>query len=148
MVLGKFALSFALNLRKQNVTDFSFIFLMQNSVTFKLLLPDTVSFSTSYQRWLIRQWLLISVPCLCLVPSLIISPTKQPYSNIGNSRLYCYGNSVFTSNFCQKLKNKRWCDHFRDTMEFQINICVRISFKKIECLFFVEIQIQKKKKNE
>ena len=36
--------------------------------TFKLLLPSTVSFSRLYQRWLIRQWLFISAPCLCLVP--------------------------------------------------------------------------------
>ena len=42
---------------------------------FKLLLPGTVNFSTSYQRWLFRQWLLIGALCLCLVPSLIFRPT-------------------------------------------------------------------------
>ena len=67
--LEKFAFSFAFNLRKQNVTDFSFC------CTFKLLLPGNVTFSTSYQRWLIRQWLLVSAPYLWLVPSFIFSPT-------------------------------------------------------------------------
>ena len=87
MVL-EFAFSFAFNLRKQNVTELC--------RAFKLLLPGAVSFSTSYQRWHIRQWLLISAPCLCLVPSLITSPIKQPYSKVGNSRMYRYGNAVFT----------------------------------------------------
>ena len=32
MILEKFAFSFAFNLKKQNVTDFSFIFLTQNCV--------------------------------------------------------------------------------------------------------------------
>ena len=31
--------------------------------------------------------------------SLIFGPTKQPYSKVGNSRMYWYGNAVFTSNF-------------------------------------------------
>ena len=77
MILEKFAFSFAFNIRKRNVVDFSFISLTQNlGCVFKLLLPGTVSFSTSYQRWIIRQWLLISAPCFCLVPSLIFSTTK------------------------------------------------------------------------
>ena len=65
---------------------------------FKLLLPGTASSSTSYQQWHIRQWLLISAPCLCLVPFLIFSPIKQLYSKVGNSRMYRYGNAVFTLN--------------------------------------------------
>ena len=73
---------------------------------FKLLFPGTVNFSTSYRRWLIRQWFLISTLCLCVVQSLIFSPTKQPYWNVGNSRMYRYGNAVFTSNFYEKLNNK------------------------------------------
>ena len=68
--------------------------------TFKLLLQGTVSFSTKRQRWLIRQWFLISAPCLCLALPLIFSPTKLPYSKVCNSRMSQYGNSVFTSNFC------------------------------------------------
>ena len=78
MILEKFVFSFAFNLRKQNVTDFSFISLTQTlRFAFKLLLAGTVRFSISYQLWLIRQWLLINASCLCLVPSLIFSPTKS-----------------------------------------------------------------------
>ena len=36
-----------------------------------------------------------SVPLL----TLIFSPTKQPYSKVGNPKMYRYGNAVFTSNF-------------------------------------------------
>ena len=51
MILEKFAFSFAFNLKKQNKTDFPFISLTQNFVlSFKLLLPSSVSFSTLYQR--------------------------------------------------------------------------------------------------
>ena len=73
--------------------SFSFICLTQNfKLCLKLLLPGTVSFSTSYQRWLIRQWLLISNPWFCLVSSLISTPIKQPYSKVGNCRMYrCIG---------------------------------------------------------
>ena len=98
------------NLVKQNVTHFPFIFLTQNfccapeKLKFKLLLPDSVSVSTSHQQWLIRRGLLISAhpPCLFLFPSLICSPTKQPYSKVDKFRMYWYGNAVFTSNFYQK----------------------------------------------
>ena len=37
----------------------------------------------------------LSLPCL----SLIFSPTKQPDSKVGNSRMCWYENAVFTSNF-------------------------------------------------
>ena len=50
----------------------------------------TINFSTLYQRWLIRQWLLISALCLFLVPSLIFRPTKQPYWKVVDSRMYRY----------------------------------------------------------
>ena len=50
---------------------------------------------TSYQRWHIRQWFLISAHFLYFSPSLISSLTKQPYSKVGNSRIYQYGNAVF-----------------------------------------------------
>ena len=36
-------------------------------------------------------------PRFCLFRSLICSPIKQPYSKWGNSRIYRYRNSVFTS---------------------------------------------------
>ena len=65
---------------------------------FELLLPDTVSSSTSYQQWHIRQWLLINPPWFCLIPFLIFSPIKQPYSKVGNSGMYRYGNAVFILN--------------------------------------------------
>ena len=61
-----FGEAFAFNVIKQNLTRFSFSFLKQNfccapeKFKFKLLLPGTVSFSTSYPWWLIRQRLLIS----------------------------------------------------------------------------------------
>ena len=61
-----FGETFAWNLIKQNATHFSFIFLTQNfccaheKIKFKFLLPSTVNFFTSYQRWLIRQRLLIN----------------------------------------------------------------------------------------
>ena len=63
-----FGAIFPLNLIKQNVTHFSFIFLNKTfcraseKLRFKLLLPGTVSFSTSYQLWLIRQRFIISAP--------------------------------------------------------------------------------------
>ena len=46
-----------------------------------LLLLGTASFSRSYQRWLIRQSLLISDQLLCpwLFSSLLCSPAKQQY---------------------------------------------------------------------
>ena len=65
---------------------------------FKLPLPGTVGSSTLYQQWHIREWLLISAPCLYLVPFLIFSPIKQLYSKVDNSRMYRYGNAVFTLN--------------------------------------------------
>ena len=50
MILKKFAFSFAFDLRKQNVADFSFIYLTQTlSCALKLLLSGIVSFSTWYQ---------------------------------------------------------------------------------------------------
>ena len=56
-----------------------------------------------YQRWFIRQWLLISAPCLCLVPSLIFSPIKQSIQKyvipecIGMEILFSH--QVFTRNW-------------------------------------------------
>ena len=80
-----FGEAFAFNLIKQNVTYFSFMFLTQNffcvpeKLEFKLLLPGNASFSTPLKRWFIRQMMFISAPFpLCLFPSLICSPTKQP----------------------------------------------------------------------
>ena len=52
MILEKFAFSFAFNLWKQNVSDFYFISLTEKKAlccAFKLLLPGTVSFSTSFK---------------------------------------------------------------------------------------------------
>ena len=93
---------FAFNLIKQNVTHFSFIFLTQK-IKFKLLMPSPVSFSTSYQQWIIRQRLLISAPASRFHPRLfsflICRATKQPYSKVDNSRMYQYRNAVFTSDF-------------------------------------------------
>ena len=88
--------TFALNLIKQNVTHFSvishkpFFLCPWKNLKFKFLLPDTVSFSTSYQRWLIKQKLLISAPLprLCLFLSLVVSRTKQPHSKVDNSMMY------------------------------------------------------------
>ena len=93
-----FFLFFYLKKTKCNRFFYSSILHKTLCCTFKLLLADTVSFSTSYQRWLIKQSLLISAFCLCLVNFLIFGPTKQPYSKVGNSRMYRYGNAVLTSN--------------------------------------------------
>ena len=106
-----FGEAFALNLIKHIATHFSFNFFFEHKTfscvpekpEFKLRLPGNVSFSTWYQRWLIRQRLLISNPLPpprpCFFPSLICSPTKQPYPKVDNSRIYRYRNGVFTSNF-------------------------------------------------
>ena len=62
-----------------------------------------------------------------------------------------YGNAAFNSKFHKKLKNKKWRDQFFVTKEFLTNICVRISFEKIERLvfcYFVKIRIQKKETSE
>ena len=99
---NNFGETFAFNLIKQYVTYFSFILLTQNffcvpeKLEFKLLLPGTVSFSTSLQRWLIWQRMFISAPLpFCLFPSLICSPTKQPSSKAHNSRMDRYRNAFF-----------------------------------------------------
>ena len=119
MILGKFVFFFVFNLRKQNVTHFSCISLTLNlCCIFKLLLPDTVRFFTSYQQWLIRQWFLISALGLRLVSSQTFSPTKQLYSKVGNSGMCQYGKSVFTSNFYLKLKNTKWRYQFHVKREF------------------------------
>ena len=84
MILEKFALSFAFNLRKENVTDFSFIFLTQNVVlrhyitTARLCKFLHIVSTVAYQT--------LVVPCLYLVPSLMLSSIKQPYSKEGNCR--------------------------------------------------------------
>ena len=135
MILEKFVFAFAFNLREQNVTDFSFISLTQTFVLYLKITTVRHCFSTSYQRWFLRQWSFISGSSLILVPSLPFSPTKQPYSKVGNSRMYRYEIAIFNSNFYQKLKNKKWRYQFRVTKEFETKICVGISFKKIECLF-------------
>ena len=79
-----FGETFTFNLIKQNVRDFSFIFLAQifccppEKLKFKLLLSGTVSFSTSYQRCLIRHRLLISAPSPPLpLPLLHIQPQQM-----------------------------------------------------------------------
>lgn len=53
---------------------------------------------------LIREKLLISAPSSLplLLPSLIFSSIKQPYSKADNSRMFRYGNAIFTSNLYQK----------------------------------------------
>ena len=38
--------------------------------------------------------------------------------------------------FTRNERNKKWRFQFRVKKEFQTSICVRISFRKIECLFF------------
>ena len=71
---------FVFNLIKQNVTHFSFIFLTKTffcapeKLKFKLLLPGTISFSTSYQRWFTK--LLISTPS---PPLLLVLLDMQPH---------------------------------------------------------------------
>ena len=119
MILEKFAFSSAFNLRKQILNRFFCHLFNTNFCVFKLLLSGTVSFSTSYQRWLNRQWLFISAPCLCLIPSLIFSPTKGPYSKVGNSRMSRYENTVFTSNLYQKLKSQIWRYQFGSQRNFK-----------------------------
>ena len=80
--------------QKRHPTPAELFFWAPEKLEFKLLLPGTVSFSTSYQRWLTR--LLISAPPrLCFFPSLICSPTKQPYSKVENLRMFWYRNVVF-----------------------------------------------------
>ena len=64
---NEFGEIFVFNIIKQNVTHFSFIFLTtflfyHEKLKYKLLLPGTVSFFTSYQRWVIRQRFLIGAP--------------------------------------------------------------------------------------
>ena len=59
-----------------------------------------------------------NAPFYTTVPSLIFSPIKQPYSKVGISRMYRYGNAVFTLNFSWKLKNKKMRYQFRVTKEF------------------------------
>ena len=74
----------------------------KSAISGKVLLPGTVSFSTSYQWWLIRQMLLISassLPTSASSPPWLLFLTKQPYSKKGNSRIHWYRNAVFTSNF-------------------------------------------------
>ena len=128
---------FLLLLRKQNVAHFFFISLTQNFVfCLQITIARHCNFLQIVSAVTIRQWLLISASCLCITHSLIFSPTKQPYSKVGNSRMYQYGNAAFISNFHQKLKYRKWRYQFRVANEFLTNICVNISSKKIICLFF------------
>ena len=103
---------------------------------------DTVRFSTLYQRWIIRQWLLISGPCLCLVPSLIFSSTKHQYSNIGSTTMYRYENSVFTSNFCQKLKNKKQRYQFASQRNFKQTFVQQFFLRKLNAFFCGNLNIE------
>ena len=55
----------------------------KSAISGKVLLPGTVSFSTSYKWWLIRQMYLISassLPTSASSPPWLLFPTKQPYS--------------------------------------------------------------------
>ena len=98
---------FAFNLIKQNVTHFSFIFLTLNFfVPLKNLNLNYYCQVAWVSSYCINGGLsdkgFSSVPPphrLCLFPSLIFSPTKQPYSKWGKSRMHWYRNAVFTSNF-------------------------------------------------
>ena len=92
-----------------NKTKYTLFFYLFNTKLFTVSLKNVylnyyycqVLLFASYQRWLIRQRLLISAspPRLCLFPSLICSPTRQPNSKVDNSRMHRYRNAVFTSNF-------------------------------------------------
>ena len=98
---------FAFNLIKQNVTHFSFIFLTLNFfVPLKNLNLNYYCQVPWVSPYCINGGLsdkgFSSVPPPhrhCLFPSLIFSPTKQPYSKWGKSRMHRYRNAVFTSNF-------------------------------------------------
>ena len=71
MIFEKFALSLAFNLRKQNATGFC-----------KLL--NIVS-TVAYQIMVAHQF-----PLPLPRPSLIFSPTKQPYSKVGKKIDVCF----------------------------------------------------------
>ena len=96
---------FAFDLIKQNVIWFFFIFLIKNffSVPLKNLnlnyycqvlqvSPDSINGG-------LPGCSSVSPPRLCFFPSLICSPTKQPYSKVDYLRMFSYRNAVFTSNF-------------------------------------------------
>ena len=103
-----FGEAFAFNSIKQNVTHFSFIFFTQN---FLLWLLKNLNLNYYCQALQVSPHRIngglsdkgcssvLPPPLLCLFPSLICSPTKQPYSKWGNSRMHRYRNAVFTSNF-------------------------------------------------
>ena len=80
LFLDDFEKTFVFSLK---ITYFSFIYLTgkfllcTKKLKFKLLLPGTVSFLTSYQRWLIRQRLLISGSSLPLLLSVLDMQSQQ-----------------------------------------------------------------------
>ena len=68
---------------------------------FKLLLPGTESFSTSYQWRHIRQMLLINA----FSPPLAIPLfDMQAYSKVDNFLMYWYRNTAFSSVFNRNIK--------------------------------------------
>ena len=98
-------------------------------------MQGTVSFSISYQQWVSRQWLLISAPCLCLVSSLIFSHTKQPYSRVGNARMYRYGNAVLFRIFTRNYKIKRGIINFVPQRNFKQTSLQEILLRKSNAYF-------------
>ena len=108
-----FGETFAFNLIKQNRTHFSFIFLTQNVLLcpWKNLIFYCQVLQVSSHRingGLSEKgcWSVPSPPRLCLFPSLICNPTKQPYLTVDNSRMHWYTNDVFTSNFYSKYSDE------------------------------------------
>ena len=141
MILEKFAFCFVFNLRKQYVTDFFSVSVTQN---FVLCLQITTAWHYTFLNIVstlaYQTMLVIRTLCLCLMPSLISSPTKQPYSKVGNSRMSRYGNTVFTSNFYWKLKHSGVII-FTSQRTFKQTFVQEVILIKSNGCFIVEIQI-------
>ena len=70
-------------------------------------------------------------------PRIIKSNTNFERRNLNSpQKSYPLHPRWFWRNFHLKLKTKKWRYQFCVIKKFYINICVRISFKKIEYLFF------------